>query len=89
MGMGDLFICLYVYLFICLYVYPQYMSVLFTKISQLTSYNLRNIAADLWLPQKRSSSGMKSFSYMGARTWNSFPTICKQVMATRDFESCV
>ena len=66
---------------------PQYMSDLFTKISQLTSHNLRNIAKDLWPPQKRSSSGMKSFSYRGAKTWNSLPTICKQVIATRDFKS--
>ena len=57
---------------------PQYMSDLFTKISQLTSHNLRNIATGLWLPQKRSSSGMKSFSYRGAKTWNSLPTICKK-----------
>ena len=56
---------------------PQYMSDLFTKTSQLTSHNLRNIATDLWLPQQRSSSGMKSFSYRGAKTWNSLPTICK------------
>ena len=34
---------------------PQYMSDLFKKISQLTSHNLRNIATDLRLPQKRSS----------------------------------
>ena len=55
---------------------PQYMSDLFTKISQLTSHNLRNIDTDLWLPQKRSSSGLKSFFYKGAKTWNSLPTIC-------------
>ena len=40
---------------------PQYMSDLFTKISQLTSHNLCNIATDLCLPQRRSSSGLKSF----------------------------
>ena len=44
---------------------PQYMNDLFTQISQLTSHNIRNIAKDLWLPQKRSSSGIKSFSSSG------------------------
>ena len=66
---------------------PQYMSDLFTKISQLTSHSLRTIAKDLWLPQKRPSSGMKSFSNRGAKTWNSLPTICKQAIVTRDFKS--
>ena len=41
---------------------PQYMSDLFTEMSQLSSYNLRNIATDLWLPQKRSANGLKCFS---------------------------
>ena len=66
---------------------PQYMSNLFTKISQLASHNLHNIVTDLWLPQKRSSSGLKSFSYRGAKTQDSLPTICKQAIATRDFTS--
>ena len=52
---------------------PQYMRNLFTKISQLTSHNLGNIATDLWLHQKRSSNGLKSFSYRGAKTWKSLP----------------
>ena len=66
---------------------PHYMSDLFTKISQLTCHKLRNIATGLWLPQKRSSNGLKSFSYRGVKTWNSFPTICKQAIATSDFKS--
>ena len=65
---------------------PQYLSDLFTKISQLVSHNLRNIATDLWLPQKRSSNGQKFFSYRGAKTWNSLPTKCKQVIAESDFK---
>ena len=32
---------------------PQYMGDLFTKISQLSSHNLRNTTTDLRLPQKR------------------------------------
>ena len=66
---------------------PQYMSDFFTKTSQLTSHNLRNIAKDLLLPQKRSSCGMKSLPCRGAKTWNSLPTICKQAMATHDLKS--
>ena len=57
----------------------QYMSDLFTKISQLTSHNLRNIATDLWLPQNRSSSGIKSFSYRGAKNGTAYlPYVSKQ-----------
>ena len=66
---------------------PQYMGDLFTKISQLSSHNLRNTATDLRLPQKRSSNGLKCFSYRGAKTWNSLPTKCKQAITTRDFKS--
>ena len=66
---------------------PQYMSDLFTKMSQLSSYNLRNIATDPWLPQKRSANGLKCFSYRGAKTWNSLPTQLKQATNIRDFKS--
>ena len=59
---------------------PQYVSDLFTKISQLTSHNLRIIVTDLWPPQKRSSNGLKSFSYRGAKTWNNLPVACWEVL---------
>ena len=65
----------------------QYTRGLFTKISKLTSQNLRNIATDLWLPEKGSSNGMKPFSYRGGKTWRSLPTICKQAIATCNFKS--
>ena len=68
---------------------PQYMSDLFTKISQLASQNLGNVASDLWLPQKRSSNGQKSFFYRSAKIWNSLPTKCKQAIVTRDFKSLI
>ena len=41
---------------------PQYMSNLFTKTSQLTSRKLRNSAADLRVPKKKSTNGQKCFS---------------------------
>ena len=66
---------------------PQYMRDLFTKISQLTSHNLHNIATDLWQPQKRFSTDLKYFSYRGTKTWNSSLTKCKQVIATNNFKS--
>ena len=66
---------------------PQYMNDLFTKISHLTSHNLRNITTDIWLPQKRYSIAQISFSYMGAKTWKSLPTKCKQAITTRDLKS--
>ena len=47
---------------------PHYMSDLFSKISQVTSYNFCSIATDLWLPQKRSSNGLKSFFYRDAKS---------------------
>ena len=66
---------------------PQYMGDLFIKISQFSSHNLRNTATDLRLPQKRSSNGLKCFSYRSTKTWNSLPTKCKQAITTRDFKS--
>jgi len=66
---------------------PQYISDLVTKISQLTSHSLRNIATDLWSPETRSSTGQKYVSHRGAKTWNSLPTKCKQTIARHDFKS--
>ena len=66
----------------------QYMSDLLTKTSQLTSYNIHNIATDLWLPQMRSN-GQKCFSYRVVKTWNSLPTKCMEAIATPDFKSCL
>ena len=40
---------------------PQYMSDSFTKIYQLTSHSLHNIATDPWLSQKISSNDQSPF----------------------------
>ena len=43
---------------------------LFTKTSQLTSWNLRNSTADLRIPKKQSTNGQKCVSFRGAKSWN-------------------
>ena len=53
---------------------PQYMVNMFTNNSQLSERNLRNTTTDLRLPLRKSTAGQKSFSYRGAKMWNSLST---------------
>ena len=53
---------------------PQYLYNMFVANSYDSSYNLRNAATDLKLPEKPSSDRQKGLSYNGAKMWNSLPT---------------
>ena len=66
---------------------PQYMLNMFTKNSQLSERNLRNTTTDLRLPLRKSTAGQKSFSYRGAKMWNSLSTECKETRSLRVFKS--
>ena len=66
---------------------PQYMHNMFTKNSQLSERNLRNTTTDLRFPQKKSTAGQKSFSYRGAKTWNSLSNECKETRSLRVIKS--
>ena len=65
---------------------PRYMCNIFTKISQLSSRNLRNTATDLRLPKKNSKNGQKCFSFRGARSWNGHTAECKQASSLYSFK---
>ena len=66
---------------------PQYMLNMFTKNSQLNERTLRNTTTDLRLPLRKSTAGQKSFSYRGAKLWNSLSTECKETRSLRVFKS--
>ena len=65
---------------------PPYLRSLFMKNSQITSYRLRNTSTDLRLPKKSTENGKKSFSFRGAKLWNSLPANCKQATSLRAFK---
>ena len=65
----------------------QYMHNMFTKNSQLSECNLRNTTTDLRLPLRKSTAGQKSFSYRGAKMWNSLSTECKEIRSLHVFKS--
>ena len=50
---------------------PQYVRNLFTRCSDSNGCVHRSIDTDLKLPLLKTSAGQKSFSYRGARLWNS------------------
>ena len=50
---------------------PGYMRNLFARCSESNGRVLRSTDTDLKLPLLKTSAGQKSFSYRGARLWNS------------------
>ena len=68
---------------------PKYVYKMFTKNSRFTERNLRNTTTDLMLPLRKSSVGQKSFSYRGAKLWNSLLTECKETRSLQVFKPFV
>ena len=64
---------------------PQSLTNLFTYKGEMTSYNLRNIASTLCLPQPRTNYFKKSFLYDGSSLWNSIPTEIKESKSLSSF----
>ena len=65
---------------------PQYLCNLFIKNSACSSGSLRNTETDLRLPKKRSANGQKSFSFRGAKLWNSLPAESKMASSLGGFK---
>ena len=61
----------------------KYLCIMFIKNSNLCSRNFRNTETDFRLPIKKSANGQKSFSFTGAKLWNSLSVGTKQA-ATLD-----
>ena len=57
---------------------PQYLRNLFIRSSSCSSDALRNTTTDLKIPKKTRTNGQISFSYRGAKLWNSLPNEAKQ-----------
>ena len=66
-----------------------YLRSLFGKNSQSTSYRLRNTSTDLRLPKKRTENGKKSFSFIGAKLWNSLSANCKKPASLSTFKQYI
>ena len=49
---------------------PKYLQGLFHRLSDMQNRELRNSKTDLHIPLLRTSSGQKSFAYMGVFIWN-------------------
>ena len=52
---------------------PAYLTDLFTWKQDVTNYSLRGSSTLLQLPLPKRERGKKSFSYDGAKVWNSIP----------------
>ena len=55
-------------------------------VRQSTSYRLRNTSTDLRLPKIGTANGKKSFSFRGAKLWNSLLANCKQAASLSTFK---
>ena len=52
---------------------PSSLAELFEQKRNITQYDLRGSSTSLQLPQPKTEKLKKSFSYDGARVWNSLP----------------
>ena len=53
---------------------PEYMRLMFTRMSENGSRSLRNADTDLRIPRFATSHGHRSFSYRGVNVWNKLST---------------
>ena len=65
---------------------PPYMSEMLTRNSQDATRQQRNTNTDLRLPKKRTCNGQKSFSFRGAKLWNSLNTEAKLATSLNRFK---
>ena len=64
---------------------PEYMQLMFTKLSENSSRSLRNTDTDLRIPRFAISYGQLSFSYRGVNLWNKLSTQIKNVSSLTVF----
>ena len=56
---------------------PEYMQLIFRKLSENCSRSFRNTDTDLKIPRFATSYGQRSFSYRGVNVWNKLSTEIK------------
>ena len=66
---------------------PEYMQLMFTKLSENSSRSLRNTDTDLRIPRFTTSYGQRSFSYRGVTVWNKLSTEIKNAPSLAIFKN--
>ena len=66
---------------------PKCLADLFTHKQDITNYNLRGSSTSLQLPLPRTTYGKKSFSYSGAKVWNSLPEKARNCASLTSFKN--
>ena len=66
---------------------PEYMQLMFTKLSENNSRSLRNTDTDLKIPRFATSYGQRSFSYRGVTVWNKLSTEIKNAPSLATFKN--
>ena len=66
---------------------PEYMQLMFTKLSENNSRSLRNTDTDLRIPRFATSYGQRSFSYRGVTVWNKLSTEIKNAPSLATFKN--
>ena len=64
---------------------PEYLSSMFVKLSEFRNRELRHSDIDLYVPLLKTACGQKSFSYRGAKLWNSQQTEVKKAKSFTQF----
>jgi len=68
---------------------PNYIKEMFKKNCEITSYNLRGSKHSLFIPRFNTEYGKKSFSYRGAKMWNSLPEDTKSKKSLSSFKKAL
>ena len=66
---------------------PEYIQLVFTKLSENGSRSLRNVDTDLRIPRFATSYGQRSFSYRGVNVWNKLSTEIKNASSLATFKN--
>ena len=66
---------------------PACLTDLFTRKQDVTNYSLRGSSTSLQLPLPKTESGKKSFSYDGAKVWNSIPESLRNCKSVSSFKA--
>ena len=64
---------------------PNYFRPLFTPINTVHRYQTRASNSNYFVPQKKSSFGMCSLSYLGTKNWHEIPTTIKDKTSLNSF----
>ena len=66
---------------------PEYLSVLFNRVSAMTDRTIRNANINLRPPRLNTTLAHNCFAYRGALVWNNLPTELKSVKSYDSFKN--